>query len=222
MKMFSKLGAWWSAFHSPPSSGLTQAEIETLQAAIIDDQNTDWSMTGMSWDDSIKLTRDADMARVQWGPDPWRERKEAARPRARAALYAHWRMLDAGDRPATEITDEIEITPEMVAAGADLLRCEFGSVDFAWSPDEMAVSVFSAMYRLFPMSRKSLTTFGGHPVPEPFTPEQVALAEQLARESFATATVPARGDEAEMRKRGFVLVRRSNGSVHYRKLPTRE
>ena len=49
------------------------------------------------------------------------------------------------------------------------------------------------------MSRKSLTTFGGHPVPEPFTPEQVALAEQLARELFATATVPVLGDAVKSR-----------------------
>ncbi len=39
-------------------------------------------------------------------------------------------------------------------------------------------------------SRNLLPTFGGHPVPPLLTEEQVALAERLARELVATATVP--------------------------------
>ena len=38
--------------------------------------------------------------------------------------------------------------------------------------------------------RKDLTMFGDCPVPEPFTPEELALASRLARELFSRAAVP--------------------------------
>lgn len=52
------------------------------------------------------------------------------------------------DRPAHKPDDEIEITPQMIEAGKHVLLCEFGSVtEFSWSAEEMAISVFLAMYR---------------------------------------------------------------------------
>jgi hypothetical protein len=42
--------------------------------------------------------------------------------------------------------DEIEITPEMIAAGADVLLGEFGgAVTSHWFPDDLAKQVYRAM-----------------------------------------------------------------------------
>lgn len=50
------------------------------------------------------------------------------------------------DRPALE-TEEIEITPEMIEAGAHIIRCEVGGAELGgqFSAYELASSVFRAM-----------------------------------------------------------------------------
>lgn len=50
------------------------------------------------------------------------------------------------DRPAL---DEIEITPEMIEAGADVLAVRIGGlIGPGWSPDELASLVYRAMASL--------------------------------------------------------------------------
>ena len=51
-----------------------------------------------------------------------------------------------GDRPATEPTDEIEVTPQMIEAGANEVLYRFGSVsEFNWNAEETAIAVHRAM-----------------------------------------------------------------------------
>jgi len=50
------------------------------------------------------------------------------------------------DRPALEIEDEIEVTPEMVEAGAEELRANLGGgIIIDWNPHDLASLVFRAM-----------------------------------------------------------------------------
>lgn len=50
------------------------------------------------------------------------------------------------DRPALS-DKEIEITPEMIEAGARILRCELGGAVIShWSPAELAKRVAWAMF----------------------------------------------------------------------------
>jgi hypothetical protein len=51
------------------------------------------------------------------------------------------------DRPVTKQVDEFEITPEMVAAGEDVLLSELGGAVsvFFWDADDLAKRVFAAM-----------------------------------------------------------------------------
>lgn len=50
------------------------------------------------------------------------------------------------DRPVP--TDEIEVTPEMIEAGEQVLLCELGGgVSSNWDPADLAARVFAAMVR---------------------------------------------------------------------------
>jgi hypothetical protein len=52
--------------------------------------------------------------------------------------------LDAPDR-----VEEIEITPEMIEAGATVLQKDLGgAVEVFWSPHDLAVEVYRAMRAL--------------------------------------------------------------------------
>jgi hypothetical protein len=62
----------------------------------------------------------------------------------------------------TNSTDEIEITPEMIEAGEDVLLCALGgAVSSHWFPDELAKQVYLAMVKHSPKksgrSRKQIS-----------------------------------------------------------------
>lgn len=83
--------------------------------------------------------------------------EEAKRLRAEnAALRASLGAAEKSDPASVEpcrldLSDEIEVTPEMIAAGEDVLLCELGgAVSSHWFPSELAKQVYQAMAALCP------------------------------------------------------------------------
>ena len=65
-------------------------------------------------------------------------------------------MSDAVENPSRDRpADEIEVTPEMIAAGEQALLCELGgAVSEVWHPRDLAISVYRAMEKKCPSTHR--------------------------------------------------------------------